>query len=188
MNSRKYSRVIGGWADVHVRGGRGGCGAGGESTAGAAGWAEGGIRVLLLDKARFPRPKACGVPCRPGRFSPCRRRELKGCFSGHRILPERSSPVAPTRALRKIVAGPAPGVPRFAARSSTAGWSNRPAAAGSRGAGMGPGSRAAERDGERIALRVAGERMLARGGHRLAMGPAAAWRNALCPQWGALRP
>ena len=52
------------------------CGAGPAGAVAATVLARGGARVLMLDRARFPRPKLCGDTINPGTVAILRRLDL----------------------------------------------------------------------------------------------------------------
>src|SRR5580765_813011 len=52
------------------------CGAGPAGSIAATVLARGGARVLMLDRARFPRPKLCGDTINPGAVAILRRLDL----------------------------------------------------------------------------------------------------------------
>src|SRR6188508_2934258 len=56
------------------------CGAGPAGSIAATVLSRGGARVLLLDRARFPRPKLCGDTVNPGTVAILRRLGLTGVF------------------------------------------------------------------------------------------------------------
>jgi flavin-dependent dehydrogenase len=56
------------------------CGAGPAGAVAATVLARGGLRVLMLDRARFPRPKLCGDTLNPGALAMLRRLGMTGGF------------------------------------------------------------------------------------------------------------
>ena len=149
-------------------------GAGPAGSTAARRLAEGGVRVLLLDKARFPRPKACGGALSPralrhappgieGRFRARIQRAIFSCCSA------RPFEIVADRPLGYVVR-----------REEFDHWLVERAAAAGATVRDGAWVQGVERDGELLALRVSGERVLA----RLIIGADGAGSgvgNALCP-------